>query len=193
MKAIKITANAYTALSNLEYRQHELSEQYNACRSAGVRYPDFVKRIDDYKGDEYSALLKFSSARENLDKATAEYESLPEVIALTNAIKEVEGRASARTITAADIINSLKDYTETLGITKKAMEGVEVWIDPNAQKFPKAYKYDPTSTQFQAEYKSGCWRITEITRFHCDTRKVVATMPEATKKAIIERLLLIKA
>lgn len=107
---------------------------------------------------------------------------------LTAAIKAAEGRATARCITPAMISNALEAVEKRLGIMKKRMEGVKVEIDCNAQDFPKAYKYTPESTFFEATYRGGSWRITDIYRYR--TRRASAgysvTLTDTAKAAIIE-------
>lgn len=83
---------------------------------------------------------------------------------LTEAIKTAEGRATVRKITAATILDELHTVETRLNIPKKALAGVAVVIDANAQNFPNAYKYTPESTIFRAVYRGGAWRITDIYR-----------------------------
>lgn len=83
---------------------------------------------------------------------------------LTKILDEVQHRCSARIITARDICRALRQIDGKLDITKKAMDGVTVAVDLNAQNFPGKYKGIPMSTIFEARYKSGSWRITDIYR-----------------------------
>lgn len=111
---------------------------------------------------------------------------------LSEAIKTVEGRASARTITADDIIDALAEVDKRLALisTKKDAIGTIAHIDVNAQRFPNAYKYAPESTQFDAELKRDGWRITNIFRgiTHGPTGRIVLDFTEATKAHLEERL-----
>lgn len=107
-------------------------------------------------------------------------------------IQEVEGKASMRTITYNDIIKATQHIEKKLGIPKKYMEGVRYDVDLHAQNFPKAYKYRAESTQFTVEFSKGKWRLVSIGR--CYTRTAghdykCLTMPEETKKAIIETVM----
>lgn len=108
---------------------------------------------------------------------------------LGEAIKMAEGRASVRTITADEIVTALCDTFETLGISKKAMDGVEVSIDLNAQDFPSAYKYTPESTIVDAIYKGGSWRVTSICRDACRrySQRIRVKHTEASREAILSR------
>ena len=109
------------------------------------------------------------------------------VIAIKNAIEDVEKMARVRTITAEKLIETLADIDKTLGISKKAKEGIKISVDINAQKFPRAYKGIPESTQFTAEFKGGSWRITGIKRAQCRTARIVIEHTEASKAALIGR------
>ena len=80
---------------------------------------------------------------------------------VNDVIKNVEGRASARTITADDVFTAINYLEEKLNIPKKYMIGIKAAIDVNAQHFPSAYKYDPMSTIFEVERKSSGWVLTE--------------------------------
>ena len=108
---------------------------------------------------------------------------------ITAAIKEAEGRASARTVTAEEIIKVAKRITRNLDITKKAMVGIRAYVDPNAQDFPSAYKYTPESTQFGMIYTSSGWAMTSISR--CKTKgsrhAVALILTEEAKAAVIDR------
>lgn len=108
---------------------------------------------------------------------------------LTEAIKAAEGRATARTITAGNILDTLDYIERELKISKKAMNGIHIRADINAQKFPGAYKYIPESTHFQATYKNGSWRITSITREVCrQGMHIEVTHTEESRKAILDRM-----
>lgn len=106
---------------------------------------------------------------------------------LSESIREAEGRATARTITANGIILELLDITEKLHISKKAMNGIKLYCDMNAQTFPGAYKYIPQSTVFEAEFRNGSWRIAEVKRDTCGTARVRIIHTEESKAAILAR------
>lgn len=109
---------------------------------------------------------------------------------LTKAIKEEEGRATARTITAEEVVDELERIETRLGIAKKALNGVRVLVDMNAQSFPNAYKYTPESTHFEATFKNGSWRVTNIYRLRCcsPNKRVEVAHTEESRKAVIERM-----
>lgn len=108
---------------------------------------------------------------------------------LSPVLLEVQGKAHVRTISALDIVSALADVESRLRITKKALNGVSVVIDLNAQDFPSAYKWTPDSTIFWAMFKLGRWFITDIKR---DTtrrasQRVVVFHTEASKAALVSR------
>ena len=101
----------------------------------------------------------------------------------------VQSRATARTITPADMVNALDAVEKRLGISKKALDGCRVDIDINAQTFPCSYKYAAESTQFSAVYMRGGWRVTSVNREKCrapDMRYRV-NLTGTAKAAIIDR------
>lgn len=104
------------------------------------------------------------------------------------AIKTAEGKATVRRISFADIVTALSDYQKRLNISKRALEGVIVHIDVNAQKFPNAYKFTPESTQFSAVMLKGKWRIYNICRAKCTDVRFYSHFTAENKTAIIEKL-----
>lgn len=111
------------------------------------------------------------------------------IIKLNEAIKEAEGRATARVITAGGVLRMLERVEDYLDIPKKYLDGVEVEADINAQHFPSAYKYIPESTQFKAVYKRGAWRITAVYRAQVKgpTMAAAIKLTEEAREAIIKR------
>ena len=86
---------------------------------------------------------------------------------LATAIKEAEGRATARTITPNKIISTLEDVSR--GIPKALLHGTMVEYT-GAEHFPNAYKYRPESTHWSAENIKGKWYVTNIFRSVCPNR-----------------------
>ena len=106
------------------------------------------------------------------------------------AIKEAEGKATVRTIDYALMKQFLTEVERKYDISKRAMEGLYLKIDMNAQTFPKAYTYMPVSTIITVKYHNGAWVLHSISRdrTHMTNQAVIViTMPEATKQAIINR------
>ena len=109
--------------------------------------------------------------------------------ALDDAIREAQGKAKERLITSSDVAYHLYKVEETLCIPKKAMNGIEVSVDDHAQNFPRAYKYRAQSTRFEAVYRNGSWRVTDIRRDDCrrESQKIIVKHTEESKKALLER------
>lgn len=108
------------------------------------------------------------------------------------AIKEVEGKATARTITYYDIVALIQVFEQKFKFTtKKNWEGIEIDCDYHAQEFPRAYKWNPESTQFWIVRRGGKWRLTRVYRYSCTTspyrRFVIQKMPDALKNEILEK------
>ena len=103
-------------------------------------------------------------------------------------LAKVQERAKARTISAERILLTLTDVEETLDIPKKAMNGITVTIDDNAQHFPNAYKGIPESTRFTATYKNG-WRVTDICRAptRSPSNRVTVDHTDDSRAALIKR------
>jgi len=107
---------------------------------------------------------------------------------LTTAIKEAEGRASVRCITADRVIKAVDRITKHLDIPKKRMIGITAVVDVNAQDFPSAYRYMPESTQFTAEYTKSGWVMTSVCRdrTHSERHAVSLILTEEAKVAVLE-------
>lgn len=104
----------------------------------------------------------------------------------------VQWRTRVRTIDADDLLAELFTITQRLGITKKAMEGVKVFLNPCAQKFPRCYKYVPVSTWVEAVFKRGHWQVTAIYRDECSNNRFEVRHTEASRAAIIAAHTIIK-
>lgn len=98
---------------------------------------------------------------------------------LTAAIKAAEGRATARTISAAGIRHVL----EMIRVPKSKLHGTRVYYD-GAEKFSSAYKYTPESTHFEAENVNGKWYVTAVYRDRCPDRSGYSMRVEYGKDAI---------
>ena len=107
---------------------------------------------------------------------------------LNGYIKNAEHGEKIRTITAEEIAQVLRQYTEKLDIDPEAMEGINVKIDINAEDFP-IIGVLPKSTHFAASYHGGNWYINSIDRHATRIRKnqVIATFPLKTKYAITNK------
>ena len=99
---------------------------------------------------------------------------------LAAAIKEAEGRATARTIKAENIQYILHEVGE--GIPKAKLHGTKVYYS-GAEHFPSAYRYRPESTHWTAENVKGKWYVTEIKRSTCPNRSSSNTYVEYSEEA----------
>lgn len=104
-------------------------------------------------------------------------------------LDDVQRRSQVRTIDADGIVTALREITEKFGITKKAMNGIAVTVDINAQDFPSGYKYTPYSTIFSAEFRNNAWYITDIFRAetHKEKKAVIVEHTEESRAAILAR------
>lgn len=80
------------------------------------------------------------------------------------AIRDAEGRATARTITAQNVIDTARKITRRLDIPKKYMVGITASVDYHAQNFPNAYRYTPESTHFTMTCTASGWILTGVSR-----------------------------
>ena len=104
---------------------------------------------------------------------------------LAAAIKEAEGRATARTVSVKEIQYVIEEVSKD--IPKAMLHGTKVYYD-GAQHFPNAYKYRPESTHWEAENVRGRWYITSIYRYTCPNRRrnTRVEYSEEAKQRIIE-------
>ena len=108
---------------------------------------------------------------------------------LQEALNAVQWRSRERTITTTDIICSVKDVEETLGIPKKYMTGIKVVSDQCCQNFPNRYKYTPYSTQYGMERTSSGWFLTWVERRPTKRagNQYNLELTEAAKSALVDR------
>lgn len=123
------------------------------------------------------------------DNAYSEFVRDKSLLTLTEAVNDAQTRCAARKVSAQMIVESLCDLERYLGISKSAMDGISVTLDLNAQSFPNAYKGIPESTIVSARYKSGAWRITDISRSqtHSPASAIRIEHTDASRAALIER------
>lgn len=113
---------------------------------------------------------------------------------LEKAIKEAEGKATARCITVDEICRTLSEIEKHFnGISHKMLKDVSVICDVNAQHFAKAYKYKPMSTIFEAIHNGKEWMITAIYRGTCTTKKVSINLTKELERAILDSVTIISA
>lgn len=160
---------------NLSYAKNSLGWEIQHRRAMG-----------DLCSEENDALV--AKARAKKDKAQAEFNESAQA-ALGQVLTETQRRCSARTVTADQVVAKLIDIEDDLKISKKAMDGVTVTMDLNAQSFPSAYKGIPESTIVRARYKSGSWRVTDVYRGNTfrPTVAIRLVLTDAAKQALIDR------
>lgn len=138
--------------------------------------------------DRFPMMLE--SAKINLQKAEEAFSDAAAPV--TSALDAVQTRCTARTITAMNIVQAIKEIEERLNLisTKTDSIGTVAEVDVNAQDFPNAYKYTPESTQITLERKTSGWTLKYIERNRCKSRanKIVLTLTDATKAHIAERV-----
>ena len=107
---------------------------------------------------------------------------------LKEAIKEAEGKATARVITVPEILRSIDDLQIKLDtlMKRKDQVGTTAWIDINAQSFPSAYKYTPESTCFSAKKTSSGWFMIGIKRATCTNKEIILGLSDEQKSAIAD-------
>lgn len=147
------------------------------------------------RAEKFGTDIRIASETAKLEAARKSQKDAEEAFAeaagkaLAGVLDEVQKRCSARTVTPEVIVEILARLEDKLAITKKAMEGLVVRVDPCAQDFPGAYKYTPESTQFSARYSNGSWRVTELERAATrrQNQRIVVEHTEVSKAAILAR------
>lgn len=168
-EAVRAYANYAEAAKNSKWQSD------CASRSAGTVWATRDKEFADH------AHQRMVEARE-VATSTANN-------ALSAWLDEVQSKCKVRTVNALDVVSALFEVQEKLDISKKALDGVSVCIDLNAQDFPNAYKFTPESTVFCATFKGGHWSVTDIRReqTHRPSRAYVITHTDTSKAALVER------
>lgn len=112
---------------------------------------------------------------------------------ISSLIHEIQKKSRVRKITylsIKDVCRKLNTYLNNhLGIPKKYMNDITVYVDYNNSVFPKSYKGIPESTHFTLVYKNGFWYITDMSRNKTSTDKYFIVYPETTKQYIIDKTL----
>lgn len=106
---------------------------------------------------------------------------------ITELLDSVQSQSRVRTISAGDIISECDAQTIRLfglGASLKALAGTEIHIDVNAQSFPHAYKYDPDSTHFIANFDGKKWTLTNVYRGGCGPSRGHIRLSDAAKHEI---------
>lgn len=102
----------------------------------------------------------------------------------------VQKRTKVRTISAADVLHAADYIYKYFGISKNAMIGIRVTVNAHAQKFAKAYKYNPESTLFDVLFKNGYTVLADVYRGTCTNTEYTigyADLPAVAKEAILRK------
>ena len=152
--------------------------------SKAYNLKDFMKAASDYR---YNVLGPRVTKEE---KEAAEMAFKPERDKLQAVLDSGQKRAKTRVIISIMVYDALTEIENKLGISKKALDGVKVYVDVNDQNFPKAYKYKPESTWFNAEFKRGTWYLTDVYRDETArlNRGKIVELTEAAKTAVLENM-----
>ena len=104
-------------------------------------------------------------------------------------IEGVQVRARERKISAADVLQVVKEIERRLDIPKKCMVGIMADVDIHAQNFPNCYKGRPESTQFIIERKASGWDFRRAFRYFTrrEGEKVELELPACAREAIIRK------
>lgn len=149
-------------------------------------YNQYDRIIGEQKHRYYHPNDNADKRRERMQALEAELREILRPV--TAELDEVQKRCSARCISAEQIIDTLYRIQTQLGISKKAMNGIWVDVDINAQTFPGAYKGIPESTRFVAEFKNGTWRLTDVKRERTRTHgRAIIHHTDASRQAILDR------
>ena len=101
-------------------------------------------------------------------------------------VDDVQEKARVRKITLDSIYNAVEDIRYKLDVPKKYLDQISVWVDPNAGKFPKAYRGTPESTQFQISFFKGKAYLTSVERTDVKKNRYRFNLNDIVKEKIIE-------
>lgn len=110
--------------------------------------------------------------------------------------EKVQGRACVRCLNYNIICNTIQHiiahYTCKLGLTKKALNDCEFYVDAYASKLPASYKYtlSALSTVFRFKYHNGKAYLKYVERVQMgqnSNKRVVAFLTEAAKAELVEK------
>jgi hypothetical protein len=76
-----------------------------------------------------------------------------------------EGKATARTLTVADLLSKLAEAEKMLmSPSKKDLAGTRVRVHGSTEKLPRSYRYRADSTQALCEHDGKGWVLVEVAR-----------------------------
>ncbi len=118
--------------------------------------------------------------------------------AIEAALKEAQGQALVRVLTADMVFDYIETFEKKLDIPKVHMTGIVASVDlfadydyAHASTYARTYNGYPQSTWFTVERRKTGWFLTAIERKDmCTTRRnYELTFPEEARKAIDKRTL----
>ena len=105
---------------------------------------------------------------------------------IKDAIDGIQEKARVRKISPDSICQAVEDIRYKLDIPKKYIDGISVWVDPHAGKFPKAYRGTPESTQFEITFFKGKGYLTSVERTDVKKNRYRFILNETVKEKIIQ-------
>lgn len=121
-----------------------------------------------------------------------DYFSKSTLNALEAALKEANGRATARTLDVDDIVEYLRGYMCRLDISKKALTGTKVTVHASMEQLPRAYKWNADSTKASFLFDGKKWKFLTVERSllvqRCGSYHVVATLSQTAIDAITAKV-----
>ena len=121
-----------------------------------------------------------------------DYFSKSTLNALEAALKEANGRATARTLDVDGIVEYLHSYMLRLDISKKALTGTEVTVHASMEQLPRAYKWNADSTKASFLFDGKKWKFLTAERSRlvqrCGSYHVVATLSQTAIEAITSKV-----
>lgn len=121
-----------------------------------------------------------------------DYFSKSTLNALEAALKEANGRATARTLDVDNIVEYLHGYMVRLGISKKALTGTKVTVHASMEQLPRAYKWNADSTKASFLFDGKKWKFMTAERSRlvqcCGSYHVVATLSQTAIDAITSKV-----
>ncbi len=112
---------------------------------------------------------------------------------IKEALDAVQERSRTRTISPDTIVEACHEAFHKMyciyEIPGKHLTGMQIEYDAWAQRFPRAYKWTPMSTQFTAVYGGRKWYLTDVRREATkpESGKLRIILPDAAREELIKR------
>ena len=111
---------------------------------------------------------------------------------LTEVINVVEERAKVRTVLPSNVAYYIGAELEKVlfnkGLPKKEWKGLRFKFNPNAQDFPRAYKYNPEATVVTVERFASGWFVVNVSRDYCSNKRweMLGKLNDSQEQAILK-------